>query len=86
MDRISKIVRTDKKFALLAQEHWDSVAKPIDGMGEFEKILSRIGAIRGNAASAPGLHDGRDLVAPVQGLLGDETARLSGSADDCDLH
>lgn len=31
------------------KDRWDSVAKPIDGMGEFEKILSRIGAIRGNA-------------------------------------
>lgn len=28
-------------------ENWDRVAKPIDGMGRFEKLLSQIGAIQG---------------------------------------
>ena len=28
-------------------EHWDHVAKPIDGMGKFETIIAKIGAING---------------------------------------
>ncbi len=31
-------------------EHWDSVAKPIDGLGDLERILARIGSIQGVAA------------------------------------
>ena len=27
---------------------WDSIAKPIDGMGRFEKLTAQIGAIQGN--------------------------------------
>ncbi|MDO4966014.1 MAG: nicotinate-nucleotide--dimethylbenzimidazole phosphoribosyltransferase [Lachnospiraceae bacterium] len=28
--------------------NWDALAKPIDGLGEFEKVLSRIGAVQGS--------------------------------------
>ena len=26
--------------------NWDALAKPLDGMGEFEELFARIGAIR----------------------------------------
>lgn len=29
-------------------EHWDRVAKPMDGLGKFEAIIASIGAIQGN--------------------------------------
>ena len=29
------------------QSHWDSLSKPIDGLGDFEKLICRIGAIQG---------------------------------------
>ena len=46
MDRISKIVRADKKFALLAQEHWDSVAKPLRSFGVLEDNWNKIAAVQ----------------------------------------
>ena len=46
MDRISKIFPTDKKFALLAQEHWDSVAKPLRSFGLFEDNWNKIAAVQ----------------------------------------
>ncbi len=29
-------------------QNWDKVAKPIDGLGEFEKLIARMGAVLGN--------------------------------------
>ena len=29
------------------KNEWDNIAKPIDGMGEFETILTRIGEMQG---------------------------------------
>ena len=31
------------------KERWDSVAKPLDGMGDFEELFAQIGGIRGTA-------------------------------------
>ena len=30
--------------------NWDALAKPLDGMGEFEELFARIGAIRRDPA------------------------------------
>lgn len=30
------------------QKKWDSIAKPIDGLGKFEKLICKIGAIQGS--------------------------------------
>lgn len=32
--------------------NWDKLAKPIDGLGEFEKVLSKIGAVQGDECIA----------------------------------
>ena len=34
------------EYYRLAKEKWDAVAKPLDGMGEFEHILCKIAAIQ----------------------------------------
>lgn len=38
----------DKDLFKKIKQNWDNLAKPIDGLGEFETVLSRIGAIQGN--------------------------------------
>ncbi len=43
-------LRSEKPSAEIAvkvKERWDSIAKPLDGMGRFEEIFCRIGAISG---------------------------------------
>lgn len=37
----------DEEIRKKVLENWDSVAKPIDGMGRFEKLIARIGAAMG---------------------------------------
>ena len=36
----------DEEFKKSVKKHWDDVAKPLDGMGDFEDILCKIGAIQ----------------------------------------
>ena len=38
----------DKKIGQEIKANWDRVAKPLDGLGEFEGLLARIGAILGS--------------------------------------
>lgn len=40
-----EIERPNERIRKRILENWDSVAKPIDGMGRFEKLLATIGAI-----------------------------------------
>ena len=35
-----------EKYAMACKMHWDSLAKPLDGLGAFEDIISRIGGIQ----------------------------------------
>lgn len=35
------------EYADLVKKHWDRIAKPLDGLGKFEYITARIGAIKG---------------------------------------
>ena len=43
-----KIEEPDKKIGQEIKANWDCVAKPLDGLGEFEGLLARIGAILGS--------------------------------------
>ena len=43
-----KIKRPDEKIRKKVQENWDSLAKPLDGLGIFEKIFTQIGAVTGD--------------------------------------
>jgi len=38
----------DKKIYEKVRNNWDRVAKPIDGLGDFERLICRIGAMTGN--------------------------------------
>lgn len=42
-----KIDRPDEKIHRRIKAIWDGIAKPLDGLGEFETMLARIGAILG---------------------------------------
>ena len=42
-----KIARPDETARSLVKNHWDALAKPLDGMGSFETITAQIGAIQG---------------------------------------
>lgn len=44
-----KIDIPDKKIEQEIKANWDRVAKPLDGLGEFEGLLARIGAILGSS-------------------------------------
>lgn len=39
---------TRNEMFLKIKNNWDSLAKPIDGLGEFESVLSKIGAVQGD--------------------------------------
>ena len=55
-----KIPPPDKAAFDRVMKRWDSIAKPIDGLGEFERIVARIGGIQGE--EIPKLSDRRLLV------------------------
>ena len=46
------IRRPDEKIRKKVQENWDSLAKPLDGLGIFEKIFTQIGAVTGDESGA----------------------------------
>ena len=37
----------EEEFRTKVRENWDGIAKPIDGMGQFEVLTAQIGAILG---------------------------------------
>ncbi len=47
--RALNIDAPDETVRKSVYENWDRVAKPLDGMGRFEKLLAQIGAIQGRA-------------------------------------
>ena len=47
MERLN-VTGYDRGIYKKVKANWDAVAKPLDGMGRFEEILSRIGAIQGS--------------------------------------
>lgn len=44
-----KIDKPDKAVYKKARENWDLISKPIDGLGDFEDLVSRIAAMKGSA-------------------------------------
>lgn len=42
-----RITPPDEAVRKLVKKHWDTLAKPLDGMGSFETITAQIGAILG---------------------------------------
>ncbi|MBR1592081.1 MAG: nicotinate-nucleotide--dimethylbenzimidazole phosphoribosyltransferase [Ruminococcus sp.] len=46
MERIKLINPTDKKFAVISREKWNSVAKPLGSFGELEKMIEKISAVQ----------------------------------------
>ena len=43
-----KITPPDAKMYKKIRSNWDSVAKPLDGMGDFELLTAKIGAVLGD--------------------------------------
>lgn len=39
------ITNTSEKHREIAKKHWDNIAKPLDSLGEFEKIFQKLSAI-----------------------------------------
>ena len=39
------VTPTSQSYRQLAKKHWDSIAKPLDSLGEFEKIFQKLSAI-----------------------------------------
>lgn len=44
-DLNKSITTTSGKHKELAKRHWDSIAKPLDGLGEFERIFQKLSAV-----------------------------------------
>lgn len=44
LDRIS-VEKPGEEYRKKVSVHWDSIAKPLDGMGKFEKLTAQIGAV-----------------------------------------
>lgn len=42
---IALVTPTSQSHRQLAKSHWDSIAKPLDSLGEFEKIFQKLSAI-----------------------------------------
>lgn len=42
---IASVTPTSQSHRQLAKSHWDSIAKPLDSLGEFEKIFQKLSAI-----------------------------------------
>jgi nicotinate-nucleotide--dimethylbenzimidazole phosphoribosyltransferase len=41
----SNITNTSTEYRSLAKKHWDNIAKPLDSLGEFERIFQKLSAI-----------------------------------------
>lgn len=48
-----KIKQPDEETYLRTKARWDAIAKPLDGLGDFEELICRIAAIQGSVT--PGL-------------------------------
>ena len=45
-----KIIPPDAQIYAQIKASWDKIAKPLDGLGQFETMFAQIGAITGSAA------------------------------------
>ncbi|MBO6015202.1 MAG: nicotinate-nucleotide--dimethylbenzimidazole phosphoribosyltransferase [Lachnospiraceae bacterium] len=48
-----KIDQPETKIRALSKQKWDALAKPIDGLGDFEELVCRIAAIKGTVSPGP---------------------------------
>lgn len=46
--RAIRVSSPDEEYKNRVKKHWDDVAKPLDGMGDFEDLICKIGAIQGS--------------------------------------
>ena len=46
LEKEYKLTSWDHDIFHKVMEHWDGIAKPLDGMGQFEPMLAKIGAIQ----------------------------------------
>jgi len=44
--RAIRVSSPDEEYKNRVKKHWDDVAKPLDGMGDFEDLICKIGAIQ----------------------------------------
>ena len=47
MERLKTIIPTDKRIYDLAEEHWNSIAKPLGSFGLLEEAVKKIAAVQG---------------------------------------
>ena len=66
----------DRELYQRIRENWDHVAKPLDGMGKFEDLLARIGAIQGR--ETPELQRTRLIVSCADNGIVEEGVSQSG--------
>ena len=45
-----KIIPPDAQIYAQVKASWDKIAKPLDGLGQFETMFAQIGAITGNSS------------------------------------
>ncbi len=49
MDTVLKIAPADREAYRAAKDRWDSIAKPLEGLGTLEEAVQRIAAVQGSA-------------------------------------
>ena len=49
MERIKQILPADRKAFENARQQWNSIAKPLNGLGQLEDDICRIAAVQGTA-------------------------------------
>ncbi|MCI8284196.1 MAG: nicotinate-nucleotide--dimethylbenzimidazole phosphoribosyltransferase [Firmicutes bacterium] len=49
-EKIGNISGVDREAEAKARSKWDAIAKPLDGLGRFERIIEKIAGIMGSAA------------------------------------
>ncbi len=49
IEKIAAVRPADRQAAEACRRHWDSLAKPLDGLGRFEEILVRLAGIQGSS-------------------------------------
>ena len=59
-----KIIPPDAQIYAQVKSSWDKIAKPLDGLGQFETMFAQIGAITGSSSlsidkDAPSNPDGK---------------------------
>ncbi len=71
-----KIEKPDEKTFHRIKKNWDKVSKPIDGLGDFEELICRIGAIQGK--ENPGTRNRAALVFCADNGIVEERVSQSG--------